>query len=476
MRRPPRLSVVEVAAALGLLASLLVLFAGCTVEDADPSWPDAPVILISLDTVRADHLSVYGYDRPTTPGLESFAEEAVVFERFYHSGGGTLPSHTSMLTGLTPVAHAVRPSHEAGNVLHSAWDTLAEQLRDAGYWTAAFTDRGWLRSKFGIDQGFQVFDDEGGRLVKILPKVERWLHQYHGEPFFLFLHTYDAHSQGKRLPYDCPAPWPETFTGGMSVDFDGCRGDLCASRYLLDLDRRLADGSLAPEDAFTPEELAYVVALYDGCIRYLDHQMTEFFAHLEELGVYDDSLIVVTSDHGEEFLDHGRLVHQQGGYDELTRIPLLIKFPGGRFGGRRVTQLAAMVDVMPTILDAVARETPRTVQGKSLMQILKPLQGDEEPVAVRDAVHIYNVIRTDRWKLFNRTQELYDLEADPEETVNLWDDHPDVVAELAARLDERLRRDRKVRDDFTRAVKALEGDVELTSEEIEELRALGYLD
>lgn len=444
------------------------------------------MILISLDTVRADHLSVYGYERPTSPGLEAFAAEAVVFERFYHSGGGTLPSHTSMLTGLTPVSHDVRASHEADNVLHPARVTLAEQLRAAGYWTAAFTDRGWLRSKFGIDQGFQVFDEEGGRLVKILPKVERWLDQYHREPFFLFVHTYDAHSQSERLPYDCPAPWPQTFTEAMSVDFDGCRGELCASRYLLELDRRLAEGSLTPDEAFTAQELEYVVALYDGCIGYVDHELREFFEHLKELGVYDDSLIVVTSDHGEEFLDHGRLVHQQGGYDELTRIPLLIKFPGGRFGGRRVTELAAMVDVMPTLLEAAALKLPGQVQGKSLLARIGEIAPASDAtsgtasdavasVAARDSVHIFNVLRTDRWKLFKRTQELYDLEADPGETVNLWEEHPDVVQDLVARLEARLRRDRKDREDFARAVAVREADVELSAEEIEELQALGYL-
>lgn len=461
---------------------------GCTAsEDTGTAWPGAPVILISLDTVRADHLSVYGYERPTSPGLEAFAEEAVVFDRFYQSGGGTLPSHTSMLTGLTPISHDVKASHEADNVLHPERDTLAEQLRDAGYGTAAFTDRGWLRSKFGIDQGFQVFDDEGGRLVKILPKVESWLDQHHREPFFLFVHTYDAHSQSHRLPYECPAPWPDSFTEGMSVDFDGCQGDLCASRYLLDLDRQLAEGSLAPEEAFTPQELEYVKALYDGCIGYVDHRTTEFFDHLKELGVYDDSLIVVTSDHGEEFLEHGRLVHQQGGYEELVRIPLLIKFPHGRFGGRRVTDLASMVDVMPTILHAVSVEQPVHVQGHSLLARLvatdapdtaSPATGTATTTVKsrrREAVHIYNVIRTDRWKLFKPRKELFDLEADPGETVNVWDEHPEVVQDLLAQLDARLRRDRKDRDDFARAVAAQDGDVELSAEEIEELRALGYL-
>lgn len=428
-----------------------------------------PVILISLDTLRADHLSAYGYERETSPHLEEFAKEAVVFERFYSTGGGTLPAHMSLMTSLTPVTHGIVASREADNVLHLARETLAETLRAAGYWTGAFTDRGWLRSKFGIHQGFDVFDEEGGRFATVLPKAKRWVARHHEAPFFLFAHTYDIHSQSDKLPYECPKPFVDHFTAGMNVDFDGCRGELCASRMLLDVDMRLKKGALAPEDAFSPEELEFMLALYDGCIRYADDQVAKFFSYLRELGVYDKSLVIVLSDHGEEFLDHGRLVHARGGYNEVARIPLLIKLPGGRFGGLRISKLANLVDVLPTILDVLGLERLPQAQGKSLMPLIA--EGEE----ARQSLHMFNVLATERWKLFKVTRELYDLEADPEEQVNLWEERPGVVRELLAGLDATLRTEHQARRDFERSLTVRKGDVELSEEEIEELRALGYL-
>lgn len=450
------------------ILSLALTLAGCRPET---TWPDAPVIVISLDTLRADHLSVYGYERPTSPQLEAFAREGVVFDRFYHSGGGTLPSHLSLMTSLTPITHGIAPSESTDNVLHENRETLAEVLQAAGYRTAAFTDGGWVRAKFGFDQGFDLYDDSAGHLVTILPKVDQWLTENHDEPFFLFVHTYDIHSQTKKLPYECPEPFVSRFTADLEADveFDGCRGELCATRLLADLNRRLKAGEITPEQAFTPEELKLVKALYDGCIRYADDRVGALFNRLRELQIYERSLIVVLSDHGEEFLEHGMLIHDQGGYDELARIPLLVKFPDGTYGGLRVPQIAAMVDVLPTILDAVGVEGPRHAQGKSLL----PVVAEGEPM--HDAMHMYNVIATDRWKLLDGTKELYDLENDPDETVNVWDEHPEVVKQLRDQLDTWIRRDIKNRKDFERSVAATEGDVELTQGEIEELRALGYL-
>ena len=454
------------AATLGLALWLAVGLGGCGPKQ---TWPGAPVIVISLDTLRADHLSVYGYERPTSPQLEGFAREAVVFDRFYHSGGGTLPSHLSLMTSLTPITHGIAPSESTDNVLHSNRETLAEVLQDAGYRTAAFTDGGWVRAKFGFAQGFDVYDDAAGHFPVILPKVDQWLTENHAEPFFLFVHSYDIHSKTKQLPYECPEPFVSRFTSGLDVEFDGCRGELCATRLLADLNRRLQAGEITPDQAFTPEELELVKALYDGCIRYADDRVASLFGRLRELQIYDRSLIVVLSDHGEEFLEHGMLIHDQGGYEELARIPLLIKFPDGTFGGLRASQIAAMVDVLPTILDAVGVESPPHAQGKSLL----PAIVDGE--SVQDAMHMYNVIATDRWKLLEGSRELFDLENDPEETENVWDQNPEVVKQLLDQLDTWKRRDIKNRRDFERSVAATEGDVELTQEEIEELRALGYL-
>ena len=154
---------------------------------------DCNVILISIDTLRADHLGAYGYGRDTSPHLDAFARESVLFEDFVHSGGGTVASHLTMLTSLYPANHGIRGLGD-DRVLDPDRVTLAEQLRAANFETAGFTDAGWMKGRFGFAQGFERFDDEGGHLPTILPKVRRWLDENANRRFFLFLHTYDVHS------------------------------------------------------------------------------------------------------------------------------------------------------------------------------------------------------------------------------------------------------------------------------------------
>lgn len=459
-----------------LVAALLGLLACGPREGSQPSdrpppaLESPPLVLVSLDTLRADHLSVYGYARATSPHLERFAEEAVTFERFYYSGGGTLPSHMTLMTSLNPVTHGLHPPDSDENVLHPSRWTLAEVLREAGYATAAFTDGGWMRAKFGFDQGFDTYDHEGHRFAEILPKAIDWLDAHHRTPFFLFVHSYDIHSEWDKLPYACPEPFVHHFSRAMELSFDGCRGELCASRLFVALNRRLRAREILPEEALNEADLAYVRALYDGCIRYADDRVHALFTRLRELGIYDQSLIVVLSDHGEEFLEHGMLLHDQGGYEEIARIPLLIKLPGGALAGRRVTGLASMVDVMPTLLELLSLEVPEQAQGWSLV----PLMRDDRPV--QSVTHMYDTLATEEWKLLKGPGELYDLRDDPGEITNLHARQPAVVAELTSQLERLIRRDRAARQDFDQEAASHVDRVELSPEEREQLRALGYLE
>jgi arylsulfatase len=425
----------------------------------------ANLIVISIDTLRADRLSVYGYERPTTPHLERFAEQAIVFDRFYHNGGATLPSHMTLMTSLRPGTHQVDPSGRGR--LAAEHGTLAERLSEAGYRTGAFVDGGWMRGAFGFSRGFEIYDDAGGRLRGLLPRATSWLSQHRTERFFLFLHSYDVHAEMHGLPYECPDGYHERYTGGLDVDFDGCDGDVCAARYLAILNQGIQAGEFTLADRLSEDELAYISGLYDGCINYVDDVLASFFAWLRKAELWDDTLVVVLSDHGEEFAERGRLLHHEiRGFEEIARIPLMVKLPGSRLGGRRVAHLAAMVDVMPTLLDALGLAPYPEAQGVSLL----PALTDDRPV--RDAVSLGNALRTDRWKWIGEGGELYDVESDSQERVDLAAGDQATAEQLASRLRILSEEDRKARasDDTPPA------PVELDDAKREELKALGYLE
>jgi len=429
------------------------------------------VILISIDTLRADRLGCYDYERPTSPNLDRFArQDAVLFEQAINTGGGTLPVHMSMLTSLPPTVHNVLP--ENGNRLAPERITLAEQLRDAGYTTAAFTGAGFTVAKFGFDQGFDLYDDAGGDFVKILPKIYEWLDQRpHSSPFLLFLHTYDVHSDWKKLPYDAPDGFNELFTKGYTGDFDGCLFGECASKLLALLNRKFQQRQSTPEELFTAEDLEFIQGLYDGGIAYVDRELGRLFQKLRELGLYDESLIIVTSDHGEEFLEHGLFLHHQN-YEEVARVPLLMKLPGADHAGTRVPGLVSTLEVMPTVLEVVGLAPNPEVQGRSVLPMVAARRAARPWVYMAGGLE---KLRTPRWSaLFNASQkpvQLFDLEEDPGETHNVLEVHPDTAAELS-------RQYLKVRNAqvaFRRALDSSKGRAELGPEEKENLRSLGYL-
>ncbi len=463
-------------AAVALSMALACCLGGCgwsavREEPLPPAGAGHNVVLISIDTLRANRLSLYGYERPTSPRLEAFAAEAIVFDRFYHNGGGTLPSHMTMMTSLHPRTHGVRVQN--GRVLESERLTLAELLHDAGYSTGAFVDGGFMIKKFGFDQGFEIYNQDGGHLERILPKVYRWLGEHSSERFLLFVHTYDVHSETGRLPYECPGDFTHRYTGAYDVDFDGCRGGRCASDLLTHSNIEIKKGPRPRLEIFSEKEIGFLGALYDGCINYVDERISELLDHLREAGLYDDSLIVITSDHGEEFAEHGLFLHAQPGFEEITRIPLIVKLPGAPAtaapAGLRIPHLAAVVDLMPTILDVLDLPVPEQAQGRSLMPAV--LRGE----AVRDAVQIGNVLRTPRWKYFGKRQELYDLEADPGERRDLAEREAGLAEDLRRRTHRLQRRNKLLFTEFQERLASGGETVGLTEKEIEALKALGYL-
>jgi arylsulfatase A-like enzyme len=459
--------------AIGANLLTLLLLAGCgTAELPDAAAPRPNVILISIDALRADHLGLYGYGRPTSPNLDALTQEAVVFERAFNVAGFTLSVHMSMLTSLPPGVHGVQSpgirgiASEDFKTLPPGRITLAEQLAEHGYRTAAFTDAPWVGARFGFDQGFDVYDEQGLRIHSILPRALRWLQENPRQPFFLFLHAYDVHSRTERLPYDCPDGSNDLFTAGFEGDFDGCIDGECASNLLRRINA--GDGGRDPSAVLKPDVVQYIVGLYDGCIHHVDNQIATLLDRLRAQGVYDNSLIVITSDHGEEFLDHGKFLHVQA-YDELARIPLIVKFPQSRWGGRRIGQMVSVLDYMPTILDVLDIPANDQVQGMSLVPLIERGQPG------RDIVHLGPAVRTERWKYMARSQELYDLAADPGETTDVSASHPEIAAELLRRHREFLRRDRELRGAFEKQADELGEMITLDEDTRAKLRSLGYL-
>jgi arylsulfatase A-like enzyme len=466
--------------ASGAVASLFVLFA-CA---APSEGPPPAIVVLSLDTLRADHLSGYGYERPTSPRLDAFAADSVRFGAALAQATGTLPSHLSLLSSLNPPQFRITRDDGRNFAqtstrlrLPDAVTTLAEVLRSAGYETVAITDGGPMNPRFGFAQGFDRFEVNRERGLRTTLSVlsallEQRARSAEGDastppPLFLFLHTFDIHE-----PYQAPEPYARAFSRKSFDEVTRALGFRPVPR-LLDLHK----GEL------TPEDVTEVRALYDNGIVSTDDQVSRLFELLDRHGLYEDAIVVVLSDHGEEFLEHGAFNHGRTVYEELVRVPLLIRLPGGRHAGRVVQEPVALLDVAPTILDAANLPIPPAFQGDSLLGVIKGSQaGDrlreravyfESPNA-RAGVH---GLRRDRWKLIRNgsgEEELYDLASDPRERRNLSNEAVEVREELSTRLAAWVAEMEEAgQKEGWFAVPQAQG---ISPEERESLRALGYIE
>lgn len=356
---------------LFVLTSAALTF-GCGGEAA-PRGPDLEqvsvpratrgYILISIDTLRADHLGLYGYGRPTSPFLDSLARRATIFEEAYAQFPSTLVSHMSMFTGLQPREHGVFPPN---SVLPAEVETLPEVFRRHDFRTGGFTEGGFVSGRFGFRRGFEEFvarDRNRNRpLEQTFRRGVRFLEKLGPEDrFFLFLHTYAVHT-----PYDAPPSYREPFwTGEPPADAIPATGPA--------LTRHNAVGGVLAQPA-----LDWLTALYDAGIRQTDEVLRGFFTDLERLGLAGQVTVVVTSDHGEELQDHGRLNHTQL-YREVLRVPLLIVHPDQRSAVRRAG-VVQLVDLAPTLYELARVRPAGRPTGVSLARRLgrpsAPLPGD----------------------------------------------------------------------------------------------------
>ena len=387
-------------ARLVAVALLGLLVGSCSKERARPTFPDASVILISIDTLRADRLPLYGYTGIRTPFLDSFAKDAWLFENAYSPCPMTLPAHTTMLTGMLPPEHGVR------NNIGFAFDgkahvSLPRLLKERGYATGAAVSSYVLRNETGLGALFDFYEDSfdttpGIQSVnyqrsgdKTAAFAEPWIGEHAGKPFFFLFHIYEPH-----VPYDPPEPF--------------------RSQYGL---------------------------TYDGEVATADAIVGQFLDTLRTLGVYDRAIVIVTADHGEGLGEHGEQQHSIFLYREAIKVPLLLKLPGSSGAGRRVAAPVQLSDILPTVTAALGLPTPKDVSGTSLFEagatgaagrviygetLFPRLQlGWSDLHSAMDAR--YHYIQGPR-------PELYDMVADPREEHDLAKSDPGTVSRLAREL------------------------------------------
>ncbi len=391
------------------------------------------IILISLDTVRPDHLSCYGYPREVSPGIDSLASDGVLFRNIYSSTSWTLPAHVSMLTSLDCLHHQV---YFPLQKMNRETTTLADILRREQYVCAAFTGGGYLSETYGFSKGFDSYQEIKlyGDLAIRLDEAERlgemasdWIEKNRSKDFFLFLHTYQPHD-----PYANLSPVGKEFLDKNS-------------KWKQVKMETLFEGKGRFDTHFSQDEMQNIIDLYDGEIKYTDVAFVQpILNKLRTLGLYEKSLIILTSDHGEEFYDHKAWLHDHSIYNESIKIPLIIKFPGQQYRGLHVENIARITDILPTVLHFLEiKASSKMFDGRSLLPIVKGKEKKQRSyicdLALREFDFAPTVIAVnkDHFKLilnrrivspyierisrdFNGSQiELYDTETDPNETKNL---------------------------------------------------------
>ncbi|MBD3261913.1 MAG: sulfatase-like hydrolase/transferase [Candidatus Altiarchaeales archaeon] len=397
--------------------------------------PDCNVILISIDTLRADHLGAYGYNRETSAGLDEFAAKSLLFENAYSQATFTLSSHASLLTGLYAEVHDAEVYRGSG--LNDDLTLMAEVFKQEGYDTLSFNGGGAIDVGTNIQQGFRVYET-GGDLSNNFNKTRNWISENGSRRFFIFIHGYDVHT-----PYFYPGPFYREINPESNVSLKEFRGRI---KPIHDCLLRYPDNNSVCVDQGYPEEEVHIssnvwnaernhsvsscncsvevlTALYDDGIYYVDGLFSRFMAELEGLGKLENTIIIVTSDHGEELGERGEVArHGHTVYNELTHVPLIIYVPKQK--PKRIEKNAELVDVMPTLFSITGIKYDGVMQGEDLTKTKAGNLAYSEikyynlakKTLVEDDLKI---ILTHKKNYLDFYGELYNLSQDPGETQSL---------------------------------------------------------
>ncbi len=424
--------------ALGLVVvTMLAIGAWFWNRAANPAIP-MNVVLITLDTLRADHVGAYGATMVDTPHLDRLASQGVVFEQAMTTAPLTLPAHSSIMTGQFPPVHGVRDN--GGFFLGPEQVTMAEILSERGYQTAATVGAFVLDSKWGLDQGFGTYQDDfdlSGIKAMSLASVKRpgnevvdlalaWMEGVADQQFFAWMHLYDPHA-----PYESPEPYRSRYRGHP----------------------------------------------YRGAIAFTDAQVGRVFDFLEARGLADNTIVIVTADHGEGLGEHGEETHGFFVYETAMRVPLIVRAPARGIVPGRVSQPVRTVDILPTVLELLGASPPEPIEGVSLVPLMSGATRELALDGYGEAMyplHHYGwseltTLRSDRYKLIDAPRpELYDLQNDPNELVNLFDERRTVADAMLRELRDRKR---VMEEDAPEAPQTEDVDPETRAR----LAALGYV-
>ena len=440
------------------VAALLILVAAAIAPACSRSRPPS-VVLILVDTLRADHLGTYGYDRPVSPNLDALASEAAVFENAYAAATWTLPSVASMFTGLFPSQHdAGRPYEddrgEQFSVMRADVRVFPEVLRARGYVTGALVNAPFLHEGFGFARGFDDYDwapasdSELRRADVTVDTALAWLDEHADEQFFLFVHVFDLHRH-----YDAPAPFRGRFTNQFGDPYAGTLDTLES--------RDLAEDNL---------DWPFIVAAYDEEIAFVDAHLGRFFEGMRSRGILDQSTVLLTSDHGEGFDEHGSSGHGHTLYNEMLRVPLMVWGPTVRAG--RYEDPVSLVDLEPTILEIADSGVATMGSASSLWPLLTTGVSLPRRTLFAEWTHPGELKAVIRWPfkaIFEPGTDrrwLYDLSNDPGEEINLAGSREAALYEFLSDLQTLLRTEAEA----TRADRP-----EIDPNVLQALKSLGYI-
>jgi arylsulfatase A-like enzyme len=458
---------------------LLVSALACTREQPRSADERSSVLFVLVDALRADYVGAWGFPGPISPCLDGLAGESVRFARAFSQAPWTKPSIATLFTSLYPQVHGVT-NHKGGlwgapgaegqiGILPERAVTLAELFRAGGYETAGFVGNPWLDDEYGFAQGFDVWDDSFAEThveaTVVLDAARAWLDSRRRDrPFFLYLHFMDVHG-----PYAAP-----------DEDYLPLRGSLGDFGHRLSPEEFDKIPKYLRRPEWSADDSARDVVTwrerYGAGVRSFDRLFCEFLSGLRADGTLDRASVWVTSDHGEELHEHGGWAHGHALYEHQTHVPLLVRLPGGSRGGRVVSEIVNLIDLMPTLLRQAGLGVPDDLQGRDLSPLLDGRAlADATPRAISSASFKAGVhaLREERYKLVLDTGDgsvrLFDLVSDPGERTDAAAANPEVVRSLRRPLDAYLA-ELTARGAF--AVSTADADPKLQ----ERLKALGYVE